>query len=93
MLQLEERVNRTMLDSLSERYQSPRRISHLIKGEPKACIPAFVEENDIDVVVMGSVGRSGIPGLLIGNTAETVLQLIDSSVITLKPSGFESPIK
>lgn len=93
MLQQEERANRTMLDSLTERYQNPRSTAHLIKGEPKVCIPAFVETNDIDVVVMGSVGRSDIPGLLIGNTAETVLQLIDSSVITLKPAGFESPIK
>jgi universal stress protein E len=69
MLQQEERVNRTMLDNLIERYQNPRTTAHLIKGEPKVCIPAFVEANDIDVVVMGSVGRSGIPGLLIGNTA------------------------
>jgi universal stress protein E len=93
MLQQEEQANRTILYGLTDRYPYPRRTIHLFKGEPKSCIPEFVETNHIDVVVMGSVARSGIPGLLIGNTAETVLQLIDSSVITLKPDGFESPIK
>jgi nucleotide-binding universal stress UspA family protein len=42
---------------------------------------------------MGTIGRSGIPGLLIGNTSEAVLQAIDSSVITIKPADFLSPIK
>jgi universal stress protein E len=42
---------------------------------------------------MGTIGRSGIPGLLIGNTSETVLQAVNSSVITLKPDDFLSPIR
>jgi nucleotide-binding universal stress UspA family protein len=65
----------------------------LMKGDPKKLIPEYVNENDVDIVVMGTVGRSGIPGMLIGNTSETVLQSISSSVITLKPINFESPIK
>lgn len=66
---------------------------HLIKGSPREFIPEFCEKNQMDIVVMGTVGRSGIPGLLIGNTAETILGLINSSVVTLKPHGFESPVK
>jgi universal stress protein E len=45
-----------------------------------------------DVIVMGSVGRSGISGLLIGNTAEKVLHAADASVLIVKPDGFESPV-
>ena len=55
-------------------------------------IPGFVREHNIDTVVMGAVGGSDVPGLLIGNTVETALHSINSSVITVKPSGFHSPV-
>jgi universal stress protein E len=89
----EKKLNLAHLDDLIARYSDSQCTTHLIKGSAKQCIPDFVRENNIDVVVMGTVARTGIPGLLIGNTAETILQLIDSSVITVKPTGFESPIK
>jgi nucleotide-binding universal stress UspA family protein len=42
---------------------------------------------------MGTVGRTGIPGLLIGNTAETVQRSMVSSVIAVKADSFVSPVK
>jgi nucleotide-binding universal stress UspA family protein len=65
----------------------------VINGEPKDVIPEFVEVHGIDVVVMGTVGRTGIAGLVIGNTAEHVLQRLRGSVLAVKPSGFESHVK
>ncbi len=93
ILQGEEQANRDRLNTLVSRYQEYGVHTHLLKGHPVESIPTFVRENGIEIVVMGTVARTGIPGLLIGNTAETVLHLIDSSVITLKPDGFETPIK
>ena len=93
LLSQEEQKNKSQLKELSARYKNYAIKQHLIKGNPVECIPEFVYRNNIDVVVMGTVGRSGIPGFLIGNTAETILQKINSSVITLKPDGFESPIR
>jgi len=93
ILREEKTLNQTQLDHLMARYSDNHCTTHLTKGAAKECIPDFVRHNNIDVVVMGTVARTGIPGLLIGNTAETILQLIDSSVITVKPAGFESPIK
>ncbi len=93
LLQEEAAANRFLLDKLITRYETITTNTHLVKGDPVDHIPCFVRNNNIDIVVMGTVARSGIPGLLIGNTAETILQMIDSSVITLKPSGFKSPIE
>ncbi|MEQ1829538.1 MAG: universal stress protein [Pirellula sp.] len=45
-----------------------------------------------DLVVIGTVGRSGIQGLLLGNTAEKVLDTCDCSILTVKPEGFQSPL-
>jgi len=65
---------------------------HLIKGNAKTIIPDVVEENKIDLLVMGTVGRTGIPGFIMGNTAETILNQIDCSVFALKPEGFVTPV-
>jgi len=38
------------------------------------------------------VGRNGIEGLLLGNTADKLLNHCDCSVLAVKPDGFVSPI-
>lgn len=42
---------------------------------------------------MGRVARTGLSGLFMGNTAETVLRSVDCSVLALKPDGFVSPVR
>jgi len=41
---------------------------------------------------MGTVARTGIKGLIIGNTAEVILNGIQCSVLAVKPDGFVSPL-
>lgn len=65
----------------------------LRRGQPEDVIPEFVVAQGIDLVVMGSVARSGIAGLLIGNTAERVLRRLPCSVLAVKPDGFVSPVR
>lgn len=67
--------------------------SALRRGEPEDVIPEFVVAEGIDLVVMGTVARSGIAGMLIGNTAERVLRRLPCSVLTVKPDGFVSPVR
>ena len=62
------------------------------KGHPSDIIPELVRQSDIELVVMGTVGRTGVPGFFIGNTAEEVLSQIDCSVLAIKPPGFRSPV-
>jgi len=89
----EEHEQKRNLALLAGEYANYNIEEVLLKGQAKTLIPEYVNSNDIDIVVMGTIGRSGIPGLLIGNTSETVIQKINSSVITLKPDNFLSPIK
>jgi len=46
----------------------------------------------VDLISMGTVGRSGIQGLMLGNTAEKLLRTCDCSILTVKPDDFVSPI-
>jgi universal stress protein E len=66
--------------------------THIVHGRARSTIPEVAETLKTDLIVMGTVGRAGTSGLLLGNTAETILNHIDCSVLALKPPGFETPI-
>ena len=73
--------------------ETPKDRIHLLKGRAERLIPALAKRKRIELIVMGTVCRTGIAGFFIGNTAEKVLQQVDCSVLTLKPDGFVTPIK
>ncbi len=64
----------------------------LPKGIASEVIPKVVRKHQIDLLVMGTLGRDGLPGMLIGNTSESILEQINCSVLALKPDDFISPI-
>jgi hypothetical protein len=47
----------------------------------------------VDLIAMGTVGRSVIQELLLGDTAEKVLRTCDCSILTVKPDEFAKPIE
>lgn len=65
----------------------------LRQGDPETVIPAFAEKKKIDVLVIGTVARSGLEGVFIGNVAERVFQSVHCSILALKPEGFVGPVK
>ncbi len=84
-----KRMN-AFLDSLS--VDRARLQVQLAWGTPWKEIRRVAKYQGVDLVVMGTVGRSGIQGLLLGNTAEKVLDSCDCSILTVKPDGFVSPL-
>ncbi len=71
-------------------YLKPQ--AHLLKGWARKEIPALAKRIEADLVVMGTVARTGVPGFIMGNTAETILEQIDCSVLAIKPPGFVTPV-
>ncbi|WP_237060040.1 universal stress protein [Microbulbifer sediminum] len=69
----------------------PMEVHHTI-ANPARFIPLLVEEKKFDLLVMGTVARTGIPGFIMGNTAENILQKISCSLLALKPGDFKSPV-
>jgi len=49
-------------------------------GVPGERIPEYATENDVDLIVMGTRGRSGLDRLLLGSTTEKVLRSVDIPV-------------
>ena len=66
---------------------------HIVEGPADVVILNAIEEFDVDLLAMGTVARTGIPGVLIGNTAERLLPQIPCSLLAIKPADFESPVK
>jgi nucleotide-binding universal stress UspA family protein len=65
---------------------------HLQRGAATQVIPELAQRLQADLVVMGTLGRAGISGLFIGNTAEAILEQIRCPVLAIKPPGFVSPV-
>ncbi|MDR5866222.1 universal stress protein [Halomonas koreensis] len=88
-----DRLTHRLVERIGEEaydYLAPR--IHLPMGQARKQIPRLVESLKADLVVMGTVGRTGIPGFIIGNTAEAMLYQLQCSVLALKPPGFVSPV-
>jgi universal stress protein E len=66
---------------------------HIATGRPHTVIQDAVNRLSTDLVVMGTQGRSGISGLLVGNTAERVFSHLTCSVLAIKPEDFQCPIE
>jgi len=66
---------------------------HLPEGSAKRVIAPLAAELRADLVVMGTVARTGISGVFIGNTAEAILDQLRCSVLAIKPPGFKTPVK
>jgi nucleotide-binding universal stress UspA family protein len=88
----ETRRRRDLTESLLAQHSVQNYRLYLVKGNAADVIPWVVRKRKIDLLVMGTICRTGIPGFIIGNTAEKVLDTINCSVLTVKPVGFVSPV-
>jgi len=82
---LRDRIGTDAYDSISPSL-------HLLRGPAQKLIAEQAVELRADLVVMGTVARTGISGFFIGNTAEAILYQLACSVLAIKPPGFATPV-
>ena len=89
-----EEESRRRVDELLGRYalDDIRHDTHVLKGEAGDRILELASESKADLLVMGTVRRTGVPDFFVGNTAEKVLQHLDCSLLAVKPKGFVTPL-
>ncbi|MBU3020880.1 universal stress protein [Aestuariibacter sp. A3R04] len=80
------------LDIGEEQYKQLAPCLHLIKGYPRREIAKTSKQCQADAVVMGTLSRLGVPGYIMGGTAEETIVQLDCAVIGLKPEGFVTPV-
>lgn len=82
------------LDALAESLHADPTHTHvhLSWGAPWEEVQHASKRLAADLIALGTVGRSGVSGMLLGNTAESVLDTCDCSILIAKPDDFVSPI-
>ena len=95
MVREREAATRAQLDVLDERHSVGELggAIHMVSGEPGVVLPRLADRLNIGLIVLGTVGRTGLRGLIMGNTAETILRSVRCSVLAVKPEGFVTPVK
>lgn len=78
----------TALDAwpLPEGFATLNVVRELRSGSPVTHIGEYAKEKGIDLIVMGTHGRSGFSHLLLGSVAENVVRRAPCSVLTVRPS-------
>lgn len=76
--------HRDAFDKLMVDYPIDKANRHLLEGFPEESIPAFVKEHGIDLLVLGAVSRSNLENALIGNTAERILEAVQTDLLVIK---------
>jgi universal stress protein E len=94
LMSAKEQRHRETLNNLLSAYGLSEESDqvHLVKDKPARAISTCSRELNADLIVMGTVGKNSMPGILIGNTAEDVLQSTRTSVLAVKPDDFVTPI-
>ncbi|WP_372872719.1 universal stress protein UspE [Shewanella sp.] len=65
---------------------------HVKEGLPEDVIPELAVALDAELVILGTVGRTGFSAALIGNTAEHVIDSLNCDLLAIKPDGYKSPL-
>jgi nucleotide-binding universal stress UspA family protein len=59
-------------------------VSSVLEGTPSRAINDYVEDQDIDLVTMGTHGRTGLDRLLLGSLTERTVRTSDAPVLTVR---------
>jgi len=86
------KVHAEALYKLGKQFGVPPAGMHVLDGDPARAISGFAAAQHVDLVVMGSVYRTGLRHLLIGSTAEGVFDSLASDLLVLKPEGFAAAL-
>ncbi|TKB50457.1 universal stress protein UspE [Ferrimonas sediminicola] len=80
------------IEALADRHGIDHKRCHVLEGLPEDVIPELARELDAELVMLGTVGRSGLSAALIGNTAEHVIDSLECDLVAFKPKSFVCPL-
>jgi universal stress protein A len=82
---MEKNAKAQLEKSFLEEIRGYKDVEHVVlKGTPYEEISRFAEENKIDLIVIGTHGRTGLDRMLFGSTAEQVVRYAPCPVLTVR---------
>ena len=95
-LKLERRARaqaRARLAKVMKNVRLGRGKRYLMGEHPVNAIPKIARKIHSDIVVMGAISRTGLRRLLIGNTAERIIDDLPCDVLVVKPRDFSTDVR
>jgi universal stress protein E len=87
-----QRAARRDLDRLVDGFDVKRSHCHMVTGRPDEVIPRIAKRERSAIVALGAVSRSGLKRFFIGNTAEFVMDAVETDLLVVKPAEFASHV-
>ncbi len=85
-------AHKEAFESLTSAHGIPPERAHLRQGTTGEVLNTMIEETGAGMVVMGAVARGALERVLVGSTAERVLNALDCDVLVVKPNGFTTSV-
>ncbi|WP_205956479.1 universal stress protein UspE [Pantoea stewartii] len=80
------------MKALRQKFSISEEFTHVEKGLPEEVIPELSVHLGAGIVVLGTIGRTGLSAAFLGNTAEQVIDHLRCDLLAIKPDDFVSPI-
>ncbi|MFN0051569.1 MAG: universal stress protein [Planctomycetales bacterium] len=84
--EIEESAQRALTTIIDPNWPQTKIHRSTRRGAPFVEIVRYATDNQIDLIVMGTHGRSGLPHLLLGSVAEKVVRKAGCPVLTVRPT-------
>ena len=82
---LDERVEESLSAIVDEAEERGLRVTADVEvGTPHRAILSYVDERDVDLVVMSTRGRSGVGRVVMGSVTERVIRMGDTPVVAVQ---------
>ncbi len=88
--QLKQQVAESLATWIDADWESNHRVIRVTgEGHPYVEIIRYSKNHKIDLIVMGTHGRSGISHVLMGSVAQKIVRKASCPVLTVRPDGFQ----
>ena len=78
------------MKSLRQKYGINDDHTHMVEGFPEDVIPQVAKKIEAELVILGTIGRTGLSAAFLGNTAEHVISKLNCNLLAIKPSKKEN---
>ncbi len=87
-----ERYRREKLAELAADAGVDVRVMKLVRGRPAEALLDLAANGEADLIVMGALSRGRLRDLILGSTAERLLNQTHADILIVKPPGFETSV-
>lgn len=87
-----EHLGESIVDDVTARareYDLERVVPVIVRGTPSEKVLEYSADHGIDLIVMGTHGRTGLPRYLLGSIAEKIVRRSDAPVLTVRTGADE----